>query len=92
MILYVSPHSGPTEAAFVASRRVGGAVARNRARGKLPGTIRIRVRFREHVTPWFDWLFVSPRELERLLRGTGWHRARLVQNDSPRYVAVLEKD
>ena len=32
MILYVSPRTGPTDAAFVASRRVGGAVARNRAR------------------------------------------------------------
>ena len=77
------PAKGATQRAYF---------ARNRARGKLPGTIRIRVRFREHVTPWFEWLFVSPRELERLLRGTGWHLARLVQNDSPRYVAVLEKD
>jgi len=32
VILYVAPRAGPTEAAFVASRRVGGAVARNRAR------------------------------------------------------------
>ena len=32
MILYVAPHAGPARAAFVASRRVGGAVARNRAR------------------------------------------------------------
>jgi ribonuclease P protein component len=32
VILYVAPRAGPTHAAFVASRRVGGAVARNRAR------------------------------------------------------------
>jgi len=32
VVLYVAPRGGPTEAAFVASRRVGGAVARNRAR------------------------------------------------------------
>lgn len=32
VILYVAPRAGPTDAAFVASRRVGGAVARNRAR------------------------------------------------------------
>jgi len=52
----------------------------------------IRLRFREHVTPWFEWLFLSPRELTELLRGTGWHVARLVQSDTPRYLAVLEKD
>ena len=35
MILYVAPDAGETRAAFVASRRVGGAVARNRARRVL---------------------------------------------------------
>lgn len=65
--------------------------ARNRSRGKLAGTIRIRIRYREHVTPWLEWLFLSPRELEQLLVGTGWKLARLVQDESQRYVAVLEK-
>jgi ribonuclease P protein component len=32
VILYVAPEAGPVRAAFVASKRVGGAVARNRAR------------------------------------------------------------
>jgi len=32
VILYVAPRAGRTEAGFVVSRRVGGAVARNRAR------------------------------------------------------------
>jgi ribonuclease P protein component len=32
VILYVAPEAGPARAAFVASRKVGGAVARNRAR------------------------------------------------------------
>jgi ribonuclease P protein component len=32
VILYVAPEAGPARAAFVASKRVGGAVARNRAR------------------------------------------------------------
>jgi len=44
------------------------------------------------VTPWFDWLFLSPCELNDVLRGTGWHVAKLVQNETRRYVAVLEKD
>ena len=32
MILYVAPDSGKARAGFVVSKRVGGAVARNRAR------------------------------------------------------------
>lgn len=78
---------------YPARTKVGRAYyARNRERGKLPGTIRIRLRFAEHVTPWFDWLFVSPRELEQLLRGTGWHVARVVKNNGAAYVAIIEKD
>jgi ribonuclease P protein component len=35
MVVYVAPGEGPTRAAFVTGRRVGGAVARNRARRLL---------------------------------------------------------
>ena len=35
MVVYVAPGSGPARAAFVAGRRVGTAVARNRARRLL---------------------------------------------------------
>lgn len=65
--------------------------AHNRQRGKPPGTIRIRLRYAQHVTPWFGWLFLSPRELERLVSGTGWSLARLVKREAPLYVAVLER-
>jgi len=66
--------------------------ARNRERGKLPGTLRIRLRYAQHVTPWFEWLFLSPRELEDVVAGTGWHVARVVREKGSSYVAVLEKD
>jgi ribonuclease P protein component len=35
VVLYVAPGNGPTRAAWVTGRRVGGAVARNRARRLL---------------------------------------------------------
>jgi ribonuclease P protein component len=35
MVLYVSPGEGQVRAGFVSSRRVGGAVARNRARRQM---------------------------------------------------------
>jgi hypothetical protein len=56
----------------------------------MPGQIRIRVRYRDASTPWFDYLMVSPAELERLLDGTGWRLARTLASDDT-YVAIVEK-
>jgi SAM-dependent methyltransferase len=46
--------------------------ARNRARGRLPGQLRLRIRHRGLATPWFDYLFATPVELAPLLAGTAW--------------------
>ena len=58
----------------------------------MGGQIRIRVRYQTYVTPWFDYLFVSPAELKDLLGGTDWHVERLVDSGGPSYIAVIEKD
>jgi SAM-dependent methyltransferase len=64
----------------------------NRERGRIPGQVRLRVRYRDWATPFFEWLFVSPGEMQSLLRGTGWHVRRLLgSNTSGPYVAILEK-
>ena len=42
---------------------------RNRARRRMAGQSRIRVRYKDAVTPWFDYLFVSRVELRRPLAG-----------------------
>ena len=64
---------------------------RNRQRGRLPGQVRIRVRFRRAVGNWFDYLFVSPKEMEEIVAGTGWRLARTIDSPGPGYVAILEK-
>lgn len=53
---------------------------------------RYRVRWRRYASPWFHYLMLPPPELERLVAGTGWHVARFLDDGSPRYVAILEKD
>jgi hypothetical protein len=63
---------------------------RNVERGRLPGQIRIRIRFRKIVGPWFDYPMVSRAELREILEGTGWHLARTIDSDDT-YVAVIEK-
>jgi SAM-dependent methyltransferase len=66
---------------------------RNRRRGRMGGQLKIRIRFRETASPWFDYLFLSRAELEEILEGTGWRLARLFTQDvSPPYVAVIEKE
>jgi SAM-dependent methyltransferase len=63
---------------------------RNRRRGRMPGQLRVRVRYRELTTPWVDWLQVSPEQLREVLGGTAWGLARTV-GDAPSYVAIIEK-
>jgi SAM-dependent methyltransferase len=62
----------------------------NRARGRMPGQLRIRVRYREHADPWFDYLIVSPGEMAEIVAGTGWEIRRLIRDEGSYYVAVLE--
>ncbi len=63
---------------------------RNQLRGRMPGQLRVRVRYRELSTPWLDWLQVSPHELGDLLRGTGWQLSRTL-GDGPSYVAIVDR-
>lgn len=45
---------------------------RNRAAGVPPGQIRLRTRFRNITTEWFDLFWMSPDELDGLARQSGW--------------------
>ncbi|MGE5226927.1 MAG: class I SAM-dependent methyltransferase [Planctomycetaceae bacterium] len=65
---------------------------RNRRRSRMSGQIRLRIRYREKATPWFDYLFMSIPELEAIATAGGWRIADVMWNgDGPMYVAVLEK-
>jgi SAM-dependent methyltransferase len=65
---------------------------RNELRGRMPGQWRMRIRYRDLRTPWFDHLTVSGAELGRLLDGTGWRIDRLEQGPAGRYSALLLKE
>jgi SAM-dependent methyltransferase len=64
---------------------------RNVARGRLAGQIRIRVRYRDLATPWFDYLMVGRGELADILEGTGWTLERTIDSDDT-YIAVIGKE
>jgi SAM-dependent methyltransferase len=64
----------------------------NRRKGRMPGQVRIRVRYRTYVGRWFDYLLVSPEEMKELAGGTGWKVQRIIkEKGSPLYVGVLKK-
>ena len=63
----------------------------NRQRGRMAGQLRIRIRFRDYVGSWFDYLIVSQTEMRDILRGTGWKVRKVFHSESYPYVAVLDK-
>jgi len=65
---------------------------RNRARGQLPGQLRIRIRYQDKASPWFDFLFVSPDEMNTVLENTGWLIQQMITSDGPSYFTVIVKD
>jgi SAM-dependent methyltransferase len=69
---------------------------RNRERGRMPGQVRLRVRYKKLAGEWFDYLFLSEEELEQLAHGTGWRLKTTVSGDGgfggESYLAVLCKE
>jgi SAM-dependent methyltransferase len=64
----------------------------NKSRGKLPGQLRIRVRYRKYVTPWFEYMLVSKKEMQSILKNTGWKVAKTIRSKGPVYIAVIKKE
>jgi SAM-dependent methyltransferase len=64
----------------------------NRERGRLPGQLRIRVIAKDVVGEWFDYLFLSPEEMEHILADTQWRMLRLFTHPSTvSYGAMMGK-
>lgn len=62
----------------------------NLARGRPPGQVRLRIKYRKKTGGWFDLLMVTPDEMKDLCRRTGWRIARTYRG-KPMYVYVLKK-
>ena len=75
-------------------------VERNRRLGRLPGELRMRIRYRTTATDWFPYLFCTPAEFAAIASAADWTMAEdtafRYPHDSPRqaplsYTAVLRK-
>ncbi len=63
----------------------------NKRRNRMPGQIRIRIRYKRCVTPWFDYLFVSKNEMRMILENTGWQIKKFIDGKEGIYIAIIEK-
>ncbi|MGH7573707.1 MAG: class I SAM-dependent methyltransferase, partial [Longimicrobiales bacterium] len=57
--------------------------AQNRAKDRMGGQIRMRVRYRKYKTPWFDYLCVSREELEAIVGDTPWRIQEIIADTGP---------
>lgn len=67
---------------------------RNEKQGKLPGQFRMRIRFLQYATDWFDYLFVTKEQMEKVLEGTGWEVSKYLDDpmkESGEYIAIIKK-
>lgn len=64
---------------------------RNRQKGRMSGQIHFRVRFRQYVGAWMDYLLTSRPEVEFIVKDTGWNLAQTFGNTDGQYTLVLEK-
>jgi len=66
--------------------------ALNRKKGKPPGQWRVRIRFHQYVTKWFDLFHNSKEEMREILSGTKWKIREFIDSESGNpYIAVIEK-
>jgi len=66
---------------------------KNRARGRMPGQVRLRFKYRGMADDWFDLLMVTPAEMKMLAERTGWRVSETFSrpDEEISYVSVLRK-
>ncbi|MBI4152514.1 class I SAM-dependent methyltransferase [Candidatus Woesearchaeota archaeon] len=64
----------------------------NKKRGRMSGQLCIRVRFRNYIGDWFDYLLVSKKEMKEILKNTGWMVKKFIASDNNGYYAIIEKE
>lgn len=69
-------------------------IKENIRRGRPPGLLTLRVRYKGRVGDWFDLLLLSPEDLGRLAHGSGWDLVRVLRDGGTApedYIAVLRR-
>ncbi|MFB6135355.1 MAG: class I SAM-dependent methyltransferase [Halobacteriaceae archaeon] len=59
--------------------------------GRLPGVLRMRIRYKRYATDWFDYLLASREEMREILDASPWRLAEFL-GDGADYVGVAGKE
>jgi len=57
----------------------------------MGGQLRMRVRFGKTIGEWFDYLFVSPEEMQAILKDTDWQIKEFIEPEAVSYFAIIGK-
>ncbi|MBC8394554.1 MAG: hypothetical protein H8E17_18545, partial [Deltaproteobacteria bacterium] len=63
----------------------------NRNRGRMAGQLRMRIRYKNFIGKWFDYLFVSKTEMINFFKNSGWKIIQFIDSENSSYIAIIEK-
>lgn len=65
----------------------------NVKKNRMPGQLRIRVRYKTLRGPWLDYLLASKEELTKILSLTGWALTKTIEGnrENGAYIAIIQK-
>ncbi len=66
-------------------------LSRNKRRGIMSGQLKIRAHFGKIIGDWFDYLFVSPEEMQNILKDTDWQIKEFPAPEAASYFAIIDK-
>ena len=61
-------------------------------RGRMAGQLKLRIRFEKCIGDWFDYLLVSKKEMQEILKDTGWKIKKFIRSGKSFYIAIIEKE
>lgn len=63
----------------------------NKSRGRRPGCIRLRIRYKMFTSDWYNYLYVNFDSLQTILTQTPWEVEERYHDGGPMYTVVLTK-
>ena len=63
----------------------------NVERGRMQGQIRMKLHYQKYTSKWFDYLFVSPKEMYDIVSDTGWKVQTTIMSNGPQCIYKIFK-
>jgi 2-polyprenyl-3-methyl-5-hydroxy-6-metoxy-1,4-benzoquinol methylase len=64
---------------------------RNIEQGRMAGYVRMRILLKKSIGPWFDYVYVSKKEMKEMVEETSWRVKKFYSGIWPAFTAVIEK-